>query len=155
MVCDHCQAHALPCDENAVCEQCELGGTPCVCRWCGGRSAKYRGECHDSDCRYVHKDYLPADGLRFIKDEYIILPGELCASACNEKLTPLARPGDWTEDNNRAPRDDAKGVQNWAREGIECAVEDGRSTLEDWLFPCGEDCSTDSIDEEALAKTAR
>ncbi|GIZ43033.1 hypothetical protein CKM354_000627700 [Cercospora kikuchii] len=73
IVCDHCMAHGLPCNEASVCDQCHLFGQACVHRWCRDSPAS-KLQCQNNNCRYTHRDSIAAqqDGPR-----WIILPGKL------------------------------------------------------------------------------
>lgn len=59
MVCDHCHAHGLTCNEDAVCDNCRLYEVPCVHRRCR-LSPDRKADCQDNDCRYVHRDSADA-----------------------------------------------------------------------------------------------
>lgn len=75
MICDHCRGHGLPCNEAAVCEQCKYSSTACIHRVCR-RSPNSRERCPDSECRYLHMDYLPTN-QHVPVSAYIALPGRL------------------------------------------------------------------------------
>ncbi|KXT05021.1 hypothetical protein AC578_10321 [Pseudocercospora eumusae] len=57
MVCDHCIAHGLPCNEAAVCDQCQLFEQPCIHRWCPN-SRDSKADCSNNACRYTHRDSI-------------------------------------------------------------------------------------------------
>ncbi|KAK5124193.1 hypothetical protein LTR85_001896 [Meristemomyces frigidus] len=74
-VCDHCRAHALPCNEGPVCEQCILHKVACIHHTCT-LSPKSDADCPRKDCRYVHEDRKP-DDVRSGEALWVVLPGRV------------------------------------------------------------------------------
>lgn len=144
MVCDHCHAHGLRCDEDAVCLQCELADTPCIHRLCRiSPSSKER--CTNPSCRYAHRDYLRAtEGYE--ESDYIILPGNLRRYLSSGKLPSFRRPlghRDYMQVTSEGKR-----RQKMAREELNRAVRDGEASLENLHFPCGDICGKRMVAEE-------
>ncbi|EME79108.1 uncharacterized protein MYCFIDRAFT_79768 [Pseudocercospora fijiensis CIRAD86] len=73
MVCDHCMAHGLPCNEASVCHQCQHYNQPCVHRWCH-LSQSSKAACERYSCRYVHEDNM---NTRAGDPSWVVLPGKL------------------------------------------------------------------------------
>ena len=59
MVCNHCRAHGLKCNEASVCNECLLRKVPCVHHWCN-QSQQTKDSCPGTSCRYAHQDQVDA-----------------------------------------------------------------------------------------------
>lgn len=66
-------AHALPCNEAAICDQCMMHGIACVHRWCRD-SPLFKDRCSNPHCRLVHADHMPTISGG---PEYIVFSGKL------------------------------------------------------------------------------
>lgn len=146
MVCDHCRGHALPCNEDAVCEQCELSETPCIHRWCP-LSLYLREDCPNPTCRYAHKDHLPATGF-YSQTDYVILPGELRGYLYSGKSHPLIRIRNLAGRDRTSKQLDCMKRQRMARRQLDQAVADGVGSLEVLSLPCGERCGKHMVEDE-------
>ncbi|KAK4499027.1 hypothetical protein PRZ48_009539 [Zasmidium cellare] len=78
IVCDHCRAHGLPCNEASVCKECILRLVPCTHRKCD-LSPYGKDACPRKVCFYVHADHMPdIYGQHNPNDpNWIVLPGKL------------------------------------------------------------------------------
>lgn len=151
MVCDHCRGHALPCNEDAVCEQCELSGTVCVHRWCGHNRGKIRAHCDKYACRYAHKDHLPTDSSKYSQEDYIILPGFLRDYMADGQGPPLEAPSHPDIFGTASLAAKCCLRQKEGRKEIQRMVRDGEGPLHKVELPCGPNCgkhlSEDEVDD--------
>lgn len=88
MVCDHCHAHGLKCNEGPFCDQCRAYEQPCVHRLCR-MSPGSRVRCPEEKCRYVHRDWMPSGSNEPI---WVVLEGKLPPHFSRGKI--LNRPWD-------------------------------------------------------------
>lgn len=138
MVCDHCRAHALPCDEAPICHQCQMSKTPCVHRICRV-SPDLITDCPNPKCRYAHLDYLPTFE-NFTEDDYIILPGTLKGYLEAGRIPWMT----WERvatSNIPAFNEEVKEIQKYARQLFQDAVAEGIGPLDKLRHGCGPLCN--------------
>ncbi|KAK3709285.1 hypothetical protein LTR37_011023 [Vermiconidia calcicola] len=85
LVCDHCMAHGLICNEAAVCEQCRNYSQPCIHRWCA-TSPTSKEDCSNVKCHYAHMDSIPHSEK---EPKWIIFKGDLPHHLSRGKLPSL------------------------------------------------------------------
>jgi hypothetical protein len=89
MVCDHCMAHGLVCNEASVCEQCRSYGQPCIHRWCS-QSPTSKDDCNNPRCHYAHMDAIPHAEK---EPKWVIFKGDLPHHLLRGRLPSLAMAG--------------------------------------------------------------
>ncbi|KAF2161979.1 hypothetical protein M409DRAFT_27705 [Zasmidium cellare ATCC 36951] len=95
VVCDHCRAHGLRCNEASVCKECIIRLVPCTHRKCD-LSPFSKDTCPRKVCFYVHADHMPdIHGEQNPNDpNWIVLPGKLrdhLSAGAISKMMPLSQ----------------------------------------------------------------